>query len=319
MLLAFTSGASAAEPAPLTFVADVPLTGRAVRFDYQSLDERSNRLYLAHMNADELVVFDTKKRSVIATLSGFPSVHGVIAVPELGRIYASATGEHKVVVVDAQTLKIVGQAGPIHYPDGLAYAPGVKRLFVSDEHGDADAVIDATSNALVKTIPLGGNAGNTVYDPGSGKILVAVSGKNELALVDPASATITGRYSLPGIEGAHGVVLDASARLAFVAGEDNHKLAVVDLSTMRVVGTYNVGRDPDVLAFDPGMKVIYVAAESGEVSVFQESGKNLVFKGQMKMPHAHTVSVDPQTHLVYFPLENLNGHPALRIMAPAEK
>jgi DNA-binding beta-propeller fold protein YncE len=110
----------------------------------------------------------------------------------------------------------------------LAYAPGVKRVFVSDEHGDADAVIDATTNTLIKTIPLGGNAGNTVYDPGSGKILVAVSGKNELVMIDPASETITGRYALPGIEGAHGVVLDVTARLAFVAGEDNHKLAVFD-------------------------------------------------------------------------------------------
>jgi|SRR5215469_2906170 len=312
-------GASAAGPAPLALVADVPLSGSAVRFDYQSLDTTNSRLYLAHMNADQLVVFDTKKRSVIATLPGFPSVHGVIAVPELNRVYASATGEHKVVVVDAQTLKIIAQAGSIHYPDGLAYAPGVKRVFVSDEHGDADAVIDATTNALVKTIPVGGNAGNTVYDPGSGKILVAVSGKNELATIDPASANITSRYPLPGIEGAHGVVLDESARLAFVAGEDNNKLAVFDLSTMRVLGTYAVGRDPDVLAFDPGMKMLYVAAESGKVSVFQENGKNLVLKGQVKMPHAHTVSVDPQTHLVYFPLENLNGHPVLRIMAPAEK
>jgi DNA-binding beta-propeller fold protein YncE len=92
-----------------------------------------------------------------------------------------------------------------------------------------------------------------------------------------------------------------------------------DLSTMRVLATYNVGRDPDVLAFDPGTEMIYVAAESGQVSVFQDSGKSLVFKGELKMPHAHSVSVDPQTHLVYFPLENLNGHPVLRIMVPAEK
>ena len=319
ILLASIGGVFASEPAPLVFVADVPLSGSAVRFDYQSLDVTNNRLYLAHMNADELVVFDTVKRSVIATLAGFPRVHGVIAVPELNRVYASATGQHKVVVVDAQSLRTIAQAGPIQYPDGLAYAPGVKRVFVSDEHGDADAVVDATTNVLLKTIPLGGNAGNTVYDSGSGKILVAVSGKNELALIDPATAAITGRYSLPGIEGAHGVVLDASARLAFVAGEDNHKLAVVDLSTMRVLGTYAVGRDPDVLAFDPGTKMVYVAAESGEVSVFQESGKSLVSRGQLKMPHAHTVSVDPQTHLVYFPLENLSGHPVLRIMAPAAR
>jgi DNA-binding beta-propeller fold protein YncE len=243
----------------------------------------------------------------------------VIVVPELNRVYASATGDHKVYAVDAETLKIIAKAGPIHYPDGLAYAPGVKRVFVSDEHGNADAVVDAITGALVKTIPLGGNAGNTVFDPGSGKILVSVSQKDELVMIDPASETIIGRYSLPGIEGPHGVALDVSARLAFVAGEGNNKLAVFDLSSRRVLGTYAVGRGPDVLAFDPGVKMLYVAAESGQVTVFQENGNALVLKGTIKMPHAHTVSVDPLTHFVYFPLQNLNGHPVLRIMTPAEK
>jgi hypothetical protein len=34
------------------------LPGAAVRFDYQSFDPSSRRLYIAHMNASQLVVFD---------------------------------------------------------------------------------------------------------------------------------------------------------------------------------------------------------------------------------------------------------------------
>jgi hypothetical protein len=34
------------------------------------------------------------------------------------------------------------------------------------------------------------------------------------------------------------------------------------------------------------------------------------------MPHAHTVCADPKTHLVYFPLENIDGKALLRIMEP---
>jgi DNA-binding beta-propeller fold protein YncE len=305
------------ELAPLKQVADVPLPGPAVRFDYQSLDASHGRLYIAHMSADQLVVFDTKKREVVANLDGFPDVHGVLAVPELGRVYASATGEHKVAVVDMQTLKIMAKAGPIKYPDGIAYAPGAKRVFVSDEHGDADAVIDATTNSLVATIPLDGGAGNTVYDPGSGHILVAVHEKNELVAIEPATAKIIARYPAPGIESPHGIALDVGARLAFVAGEDNNKLAVVDLANMQVLATYPVGKDPDVLAFDSGLKQLYVSAESGNVTVFRENGKALVPVGSFSMPHAHTVSVDSDTHLVYFPLQNINGHPLLRIMEPS--
>jgi hypothetical protein len=46
-------------------VADIP-PGPAVRFDYQNLDVEHSRLYIAHMNADQLVVFDTQKRQVVA-------------------------------------------------------------------------------------------------------------------------------------------------------------------------------------------------------------------------------------------------------------
>ena len=59
-----------AKSAPLTKVADIPLPGPAVRFDYQSLDVSSGRLYIAHMNANQLVVFDIKKREVVANLDG---------------------------------------------------------------------------------------------------------------------------------------------------------------------------------------------------------------------------------------------------------
>ena len=302
-------------PPPLRKIADIPLPGPAVRFDYQSFDPSHARLYISHMNANQLVVFDVRNREVVANLDGFPSVHGVWAVPELDRVYASATGEHKLAVVDMQSLKIIAKAGPIRYPDGIAYAPIAKRVFVSDEHGDADAVIDATTNALITSIPLGGGAGNTVYDPGSGHVLVAVHEKNELVSIDPASATIVGHHPLPGIESPHGVALDVKARLAFVAGEENNKLALLDLTSMKVLATYPVGKDPDVLAFDAGLGRLYVSAESGTVTVFGVGpGKTLTPLGTIFMPHAHTVCVDPETHLVYFPLENVNGHPVLRIM-----
>jgi len=316
-------GASYSQDAPsgaaiLKKVADIPMPGAAVRFDYQSMDVENGRLYISHMNADQLVVFDTASRKVVANLDGFKRVHGVIAVPEIGRVYASVTGEHALAVVDSKTLHILAKPGPISYPDGLAYAPKVKRVFVSDEHGSTDAVIDATNNTLVKSIPLGGFAGNTVYDPTSGRILVAVHGVNELDSIDPASATIVGKLSLPGIKSPHGVALDIANHLAFVAGEENHSLALVDLNAMKVLSTYQVGEDPDVLAFDPGLKRLYVSAESGIISVFQEETRNLRRIGEFNMPHAHTVSVDPKTHLVYFPLENIDGHPLLRIMKPTD-
>jgi DNA-binding beta-propeller fold protein YncE len=189
----------------LRTIKDVPMPGPAVRFDYQSLDPASGRLYIAHMNADQLVVFDTVSQKVVSNLDGFARVHGVWAVTELGRVYASVTGKHRVDAVDEKTLQVVSQIGPILYPDGLAFAPGPKRIFVSDEHGKADAVIDAQANRLLTSIPLGGEAGNTVYDSGAKQILVAVHETDELVAIDPESMRIVGRHKLTGVTTPHGV------------------------------------------------------------------------------------------------------------------
>lgn len=302
----------------LTKVADIPMPGPAVRFDYQTFDSSSGRLYIAHMNADQLVVFDTSKRQVVANLDGFKRVHGVTVAPEIHRLYASVTGNHQVAAVDTESLKTLGTAGPITYPDGLAYAPKQNKVFVSDEHGGVDAVIDAASNKLIANIPLGGGAGNTVYDSVSGHILVAVHGENLLAVIDPATNQIINRIPLSGIKNPHGIALDVSGHIAFVAGEENHSLAMIDLNTLKVLSTYQVGDDPDVLAYDPGLKRLYVSAESGKVTVFQSSARKLDLLSSFEMPHAHTVAVDPKTHLVYFPLENIDGHPVLRIMQPVK-
>ncbi len=299
----------------LRIVADIPMPGPAVRFDYQSLDQDQGRLYIAHMNADQLIVFDTATRQVVANLDGFKRVHGVWAVPSLSRVYASATGDHQVAVVDMKTLKTVARVGTINYPDGIAYAPSANRVFVSDEHGNTDAVIDAQRNKLIASIPLGGGAGNTVFDPGSGRILVAVHETSELVAIDPATAKIVGRYPTTGAKEPHGLSLDAANRLAFVAGQANNMLVVIDLNTMKVLASHPVGEDPDVLAFDPSLKRLYVSAESGKVTILREDGRDLVSEGTLSMPHAHTVCVDPKTHLVYFPLEKVGGRPLLRIMS----
>ena len=50
----------------LRTVIDVAMPGPPVRFDYQSLDPTTGRLYIAHMNADQLVVFDTIGQKVVA-------------------------------------------------------------------------------------------------------------------------------------------------------------------------------------------------------------------------------------------------------------
>ncbi len=73
----------------------------------------------------------------------------------------------------------------------------------------------------------------------------------------------------------------------------------------------------DVLAYDPELRRLYVASESGIVAVFELRGSSLVKLGQTKLAdRAHSVAVDQATHRVFFPLEDVRGHPVLRVMRP---
>ena len=139
---------------------------------------------------------------------------------------------------------------------------------------------------------------------------------NQLVVIDPVEMKIISRYPLPSVENPHGIALDVVGRLAFVAGEENHSLAVFDLKAAKLIAVHRVGDDPDVLAYDAGLRTLYVSAESGTVTVLKEAGNDLREVGRCTMPHAHTVSVDPETRLVHFPLENVNEKPLLRIMRP---
>lgn len=296
-------------------VADVPLPGSASRFDYQSLDETTGRLVIAHMGADQVIVFDTRAQQVVGTVAGVRTPTGVLAAPELGRIFAAAAGSHDVAVIDAGRLDVIAHTGQIGFPDGLAYAPAVKQVFVSDESGGGELVIDATTNKAVTTIDIGGEAGNTHYDPISGCILVAVQDRGQLAVIDPAGDRLVARYDLKAdCQRPHGFLINAPQRVAYVSCEGNAKLLELDLRTLRVKATHAVGESPDVLAFDPGLRRLYVASESGIVSMFAETNRGLTLLDEYEAPHAHSVAVDPTTHLIYLPLENVDGAPVLRIL-----
>src|SRR3954463_15232792 len=120
---------------PLAVFADVALPGPANRFDYQSRDPRTHRLYIAHLAASSIVVFDTEAKKVLGEIQQVSQVHGVVAAPELNKVYASATGSNEIVVIDGATLKIVARVPSGAYPDGLAYAPEARKVYVSDQRG----------------------------------------------------------------------------------------------------------------------------------------------------------------------------------------
>ncbi|MEX3934237.1 YncE family protein [Paraburkholderia phymatum] len=310
-------GQERASNLPLTHVADFPLPGHTTRLDYESYDPDRHLLFIAHLGDGEVIVFDVGASRVVARIAGVSSVHGVLAIPEMARVYASATGTDEIVAIDEATLKIVARMPGGHYPDGMAYAPEVHKLYASDETDSTETVVDVRTNQRVATTPLGGEVGNTQYDAQSHHIFVNVQTRNELVEIDPTVDRIVARFALQGADHNHGLLIGPQDSLAFVACQGNDKLLAFDMKARRVVQSFDIGKDPDVLAFDPEQGRLYVAGEGGVVSVFSVKGSNVNKIGEGRLgPNAHVVTVDPATHRSYFPLKNVDGRPVLRVMAP---
>jgi DNA-binding beta-propeller fold protein YncE len=317
LLCALTLAATQSPPPKLEWrvVADVPLPGKPARFDYQSLDPTAGRLWIAHMGAGALLAFDVRTRKIVARVPDMRGVTGVLAVPALHRVFASLSGSRKVAMLDSRTGRVLARAAGGRFPDGLAYAPRAGKLFVSDEYGRQELVFEAGRLGSPSGIPLGGEAGNTQYDSISGRLWVAVQTSNELASIDPMTDSVVVRVPVPGVERPHGFYLDATRGHIYVTGEENATIGVLSLRTHQMLGTYPVSDDPDVLAMDPSRRRLFIASESGVVSAFEVRGDSLIAMPPYVAPHAHSVAVDPATHLVYLPLENVGGRPVLRILS----
>jgi DNA-binding beta-propeller fold protein YncE len=316
LALSTVQATSSSGALPLVRVAEVALPGNPTRLDYQSVDVKRHLLFIAHLGESAVIVVDIKKRRVVATVPGVSDVHGVLAVPELNTVYASGTGTNEVVAISESTLKVIARTSGGAYPDGMAYDPVTHRLFVSDEHGRTETVIDTKSNERIATIPLGGDVGNTQYDSVSQHIFVNVQTLGQLVEIDPITNAILGRTSLSGAAciGNHGLLIDSRNRRAFIACEESATLLFLDMRTKRIHGNWAIGEDPDVLALDPGTHHLFVAAENGVVSIFSDEARVARVAEVWLAPGAHTVAVDPRTHLIYFPLENVGGRPVLQIM-----
>jgi DNA-binding beta-propeller fold protein YncE len=315
-VIAVVAGCSTSTPSnalPMRRVSETPLTGGPVRFDYSALDGERGRLFIAHMGASELIEVDVRAHAVVRTLPNLSDVHGVIVVPDKHRVYATATGSSQLVAIDEDSGVEMFRAPTDTYPDGLAYDPIHHAVWTTNETAGTETVIDAETGAVRATVPLGGEVGNAVYDPPTDQMVVAVQGRNDLALIDPVSFTVTERIPTPGCDHPHGQTLDITDQVMFVGCEANATMVSVDLANRNVIDHHGVGETPDVLAYDPGAKRVYVAAESGWVSVFDHDHGHLTTRGSAHLADgAHSLALDPTTHHSYIPIpKDQNGSPVL--------
>jgi YVTN family beta-propeller protein len=320
-LVACTKSGGTRSSTLLTVERDVPVPGGATRFDYQAIDAANGQLVIAHMNDNAVLVLALADGSLRKVLANIATPRGV-AVGD-GKIFVTSKPD-QLVIIDGSTLAEIARVTTGSAPDGDAFDPEHNIVGVSDQGDGALSLITASGMGARTQVPLGVETGNVVYDATRKQFWTTVVGEhppNELVEVAPTSGTVTQRIPLPGCSDAHGLHLHPDGRSAYIACEGNDKLLRVELDGDHALSIGDTGAGPDVLSIDASRGWLYVAAESGDLTIWDIEKPGLVLVGHDHPgDHAHTVAVDPATHRVYFPLPRGNGAtPVVRIMSPRIK
>ena len=105
-------------------------------------------LFVAHLGASEVVEVDIHAGRVVRTIPNLAGVHGVLVVPALHRVYATATNANTMVSLDEDTAWVINKAPTSNYPDGLAYDSRRGAVWTTNESGGTETVIDAGTGAV---------------------------------------------------------------------------------------------------------------------------------------------------------------------------
>jgi DNA-binding beta-propeller fold protein YncE len=306
-----------ASAATLKKVAVIDLPGaRGQHFDHLTMDYEDHYLLSTHVGPGILYVIDVRTNKLVAAIHGLPGITAAIYVPEVKKIYACDWGENKIGVVNLAQMKVIRKLPTGEKPNGGAYAAPFGKVYVSDTLGKEVSVLDVHTDSIVKTLKLGSETGMVQYDPVGRKVYVNLRSVNKIAEIDPASDTVIAQYAVAGCDFNHAMALDPVGRRAFLPCGGNNLLTVFNLDQHRSIAHIPMPEGADDVAFDPGLKRIYVSCESGAILVVQEDDSNH-FRKLEDFPvqkGVHTLAVDIETHRVYAPEQEENGRPVSRIL-----
>jgi outer membrane protein assembly factor BamB len=216
--------------------------------------------------------------------------------PARRRVYIAH--ENVVITIDADTGKAntaFAQGAGLH---SVVPVPRTD-LIVTTNSGDNTAkVLSAVDGKLLASIVTADDPDGAQYDPQSGLVIVASGDSGVLTLIDPKAMKAVGTIVVGGhLEfGAS----DGKGRF-FINVLDKNRIAIVDLTNRKVVGSYNLPgcKQPTGLAYVAGDRLIAVCVNGGVDVLDANSGHNIA---SYNVPgFADAVIYDEQRRLAFVP------------------
>lgn len=275
-------------------------------WDYVTVDSDAHRLYVSH--ATKVEVVDTQTGKVVGQIPNTEGVHGIAIARALHRGFVSDGRTSLVTVFDLDSLKTLAEIKTTgDRPDAILFDPATSRVFTFNAAGKNSTVIDAATNAIAGTIPLGGKPEFAVSD-GKGHVYVNVEDTSELAEIDARKLVVTRRWSLKPCEEPSGLAIDR-AHDTLISVCENETMALSDIRTGKVTATAPIGKGVDGVAFDPSSRLAFSSnGADGTITVVSTKDAKVV-ETLPTARGARTIAIDEKTHHLFLPTAKFGPAP----------
>lgn len=187
-----------------------------------------------------------------------------------GRLYVSTEVTNTVTVIDPRTREVVERL-PTGQPEShmLVLTRDGKRAYTSNVHAGTVSAIDLAAKKVLAVIPVSKMAQRIALSADDRLVFTADQTEPRLAVI--ATNQLRQWVALPGI--AYGTAATPDGRYLVMALAKSNQVGLLDLQSMKVVGTLDVPKAPQMVVVRPDGKAAYVSCDqSGQVAEIDLAG-----------------------------------------------
>lgn len=267
-------------------------------WDYLSVSADDRRLYLSHGNQVEVLNADTHEK--IATIPDTKGVHGIIALPSLGKGFITCGRTNSVIVFDTKTFNKITEIPTDENPDALMYDKYSDRLFVFNHKGGSVTAIDVKENKAIQTVKLGGSAAEAGVSDQKGTIFVNLEDLSEIVSFDAKTLEVKNHWKVGLGEEPTGLAIDLKNNRLFSVCK-NKKMIVLDSKNGSLIAEIPIGERCDGVVFDADSKTAFSSNGEGTITAVHEDSpsKFSVIQTIQSAVGARTITIDSKTHHIF--------------------
>jgi YVTN family beta-propeller protein len=289
-----------AQPAQTTQPYKVIKTARvggAGGFDYVYADVDGRRLYIPRTGPGARVtVFDLDTLEPAGEIPN-ANARGVAVDPKSNHGFCSSK---PVVMWDTKTLATIKTIDVQGNPDGILFDPYNERVYVFSHSEPNVTVINAKDGSVAGTIDLGGGPEQAVTD-GRGHLYVDIEDKDNIAVVDAKTLTVTANYGLSGKGGGPGgLAFDVKNHILFAACHEPATMVILNANDGKIITALPIGSGVDDAVFNPATMEAFSSQGDGTLTVIKEnSPTSFVVTQNVQTPRsAKTLTLDTKTNRI---------------------